>query len=184
MKKIIMWKGIYYRSLEYCEINSSDKAVEVTATILGIHESTPYKVDYNIKAKPNWELVSCRIASQLGEAADIQTFHRSRSGSWTRNKQPVEGAEGCTDIDISVSPLTNSFPINRLDLQVDQDREIKVLYIDILNQAIKPATQRYTKLSEFEYHYQNVPNDFEAVITVDQLGLVKEYPGLFTQLNR
>jgi uncharacterized protein len=183
MKKTIIWKGLYYRSLEYCEINGSEKGIDVTSVIVGIHEDRKYKIDYSIKANANWELLSCSITRRLDGTMDMQTFHHHGQGNWTRDQEPLEEYTGCTDIDISLTPFTNSLPINRLKLRRDQVRDIKVLYIDVLNRTTTPNTQRYSRLSEFEYRYQNVPNDFEAVITVDQQGIVKDYPGLFVQLN-
>lgn len=58
---------------------------------------------------------------------------------------------------------------------------IKVVYIDVLERQIKPLQQRYTKLSQAEYKYENVPNDFEAIITIDEAGFVVNYPGLFVR---
>lgn len=61
---------------------------------------------------------------------------------------------------------------------------IRVIYLDLLEGQVQPVRQQYTRLSETQYHYQNVPNDFEAVITVDALGLVVDYPQLFTRTAR
>jgi uncharacterized protein len=46
-----------------------------------------------------------------------------------------------------------------------------------------PVQQKYTRLSPTNYKYENVPNDFESVIAVDDLGLVVEYPGLFKRAH-
>jgi hypothetical protein len=56
-----------------------------------------------------------------------------------------------------------------------------VIYFDLLAQQVKPVHQRYTCRSETEYHYENVPNDFEATLQVDELGLVVDYPSLFVR---
>jgi hypothetical protein len=64
-------------------------------------------------------------------------------------------------------------------LGIGAQKQIRVLYLDLLEGQIIPVTQQYTRLSESQYHYQNVPNDFEANITVDDAGLVIDYPSLF-----
>jgi hypothetical protein len=63
----------------------------------------------------------------------------------------------------------------------NEKRLVNVLYVDVFKQEIKPVQQHYTRLSKDEYKYENVPNDFEAVITVDHSGLVVSYPGLFVR---
>ncbi len=89
--------------------------------------------------------------------------------------------KGCIDIDISLTPFTNSLPINRLQWRLNKPQQIKVLFLDILSQEILAVQQRYTKLSETEYKFENVPNDFEAIINVDDSGMVVNYPELFVR---
>nr|WP_242674799.1 putative glycolipid-binding domain-containing protein [Niastella populi] len=67
----------------------------------------------------------------------------------------------------------------RLNLQKGETQEVQVIYFDLLQQTIKPVRQKYTCLSPTEYHYENIPNDFEADIKVDEMGLVVDYPVLF-----
>lgn len=138
---------------------------------MGAHQGNEYKVDYAVIAKPNWEMVSCRLESWLGTSVDIQTIQHDGEGNWTNNGTPID------------APFTNSLPINRLRLQLSEVRQIKVLYFDVLQRTIRSAVQQYTKLSDYEYRYENVPNDFSAVITVDQWGIVKKYAGLFMRLH-
>jgi hypothetical protein len=78
-----------------------------------------------------------------------------------------------------LTPFTNTLPINRLKLSEKEGEQIMVLYVDVLGRKIMPVRQKYTRLSQNSYKYENVPNDFEAVIAVDELGLVVDYPGLF-----
>ena len=63
-------------------------------------------------------------------------------------------------------------------------RRIQVIYLDLLEQKITPVKQKYTRLSKTEYHYENVPNDFEAKIEVDELGFVVDYPSLFVRSSK
>jgi hypothetical protein len=75
--------------------------------------------------------------------------------------------------------MVSLMPINRLNLSEKEAEQIKVLYVDVLGRKMMPVRQKYTKLSPTDYKFENVPNDFESVITVDDLGLVVNYPGLF-----
>ena len=93
----------------------------------------------------------------------------------------AEQFKNCIDVDIAVTPFTNTLPIRRLQLQPNQPQQIQVIYCDILNQVIKPVSQQYIRLSNNEYHYENIPNDFEATIKVDESGFVIDYPGLFVR---
>lgn len=58
-----------------------------------------------------------------------------------------------------------------------------MIYINILDNYIKPVKQKYRKNAGGAYKYENIPNDFEADITVDEFGLVIFYPSLFEILT-
>jgi hypothetical protein len=42
--------------------------------------------------------------------------------------------------------------------------------------------QRYTKISDAEYLYQSIVSKFETVLTVDENGIVVNYPGIFERI--
>jgi hypothetical protein len=88
------------------------------------------------------------------------------------------------EVDIPLTPFTNSLPVNRLQLVDGQEKNIDVIYIDLLEDSIKKVKQKYRRISAEVYHYENVPNDFEAEITVDEAGFVIDYPQLFTRTAR
>ena len=124
------------------------------------------------------------MKTQLADRREVISYHSDGKGNWTKNGNPVKEFEGCIDIDIPLTPFTNTLPINRIKLAVNKNQRIKVLFLDILNHQIKSVQQHYTRLSQAEYKYENVPNDFEATIIVDELGLVVDYPELFVRTNR
>jgi len=179
MQKNILWTGIEYNSLENCILTITDKGSEVNSSIIGTHANEIYKIEYRIRTNQHWETTFFEIKSQLYNAVEIIDFRKEGKESWYVNGQTDEKLNGCIDIDISLTPFTNTLPINRLRLSENQDEQIKVLYVDVLGRKMMPVLQKYTKLSPTDYKYENVPNDFESVISVDDLGLVVKYPGLF-----
>ncbi|WP_158655804.1 putative glycolipid-binding domain-containing protein [Sphingobacterium sp. HMA12] len=70
-------------------------------------------------------------------------------------------------------------PINNLLLDIGQSKSIDVIYINILENEIKPVKQLYSRKKKDEYLYDNLDTVFSSSITVDQKGIVKSYPGLF-----
>ena len=121
------------------------------------------------------------MKAQLSDKKESISFHSDGRGNWTKNDVPANEFKGCIDIDISLTPFTNSLPIKRLQWELNKPQQVKLLFLDILSQKIVPVQHRYTKLSNTEYKFENVPNDFEAIITVDEWGLVVNYPELFVR---
>ena len=181
METTLLWTGIAYHSLENCVLTYKDESIEVNSVIVGAHESKIYRIDYSIKTNRNWESIFFEVKTQLSDKKAAFNYHSDGRGNWTKNGVPVNEFKGCIDIDISLTPFTNSLPINRIQWELNKPQQIKVLFLDILSQEIIPVQQRYTKLSNTEYKFENVPNDFEAIITVDESGIVVNYPELFVR---
>jgi hypothetical protein len=170
-----------YHSLENCNIQVSESGVIITSTIVGYYEGVIYKVDYNIRTNGNWETLDFQIRSKQNDEVQLISFEGDGLGNWKRNGEKLEQFNGCLDIDIPLTPFTNSLPINRLKLVNNRPQEINVIYLDLLSYEIRRVKQKYVRLSAFEYRYENVPNDFETVIKVDEAGFVLDYPFLFVQ---
>ena len=181
MQTNILWAGREYNSLENCLINESASGMEISSTIIGHYEEKIYKVEYHIQTNARWETTYFNIISRHSNQTQTISYHSDGKGNWTNAGKPLEPFNGCIDIDIRLTPFTNTLPIRRLQLQHGETREIQVLYFDLLEAQITPVRQQYTCLSATEYHYENIPNDFEANIQVDGSGFVMDYPSLFVR---
>lgn len=144
-----------------------------------MYDNSLYRIEYMLKTNAKWETTEVELRTQLNNKRQVLHYHKEETGYWQKDGAPVETLNGCTDVDISLTPFTNTLAINRLKLPINEAREIRVLYFDILEQSIRPVSQKYSRLSETTYKFENVPNDFEAIITVDDEGFVVDYPELF-----
>lgn len=179
MQANILWTGREYYSLENCLVEILPNGSMISSTIVGYYEEKIYRVNYRIQTNSNWETIFLEINSQHSDQVQLLKLESDGRGNWMRNGKKTDQFQGCIDVDIPLTPFTNTLPIRRLKLRQNEVQEIQVIYCDLLNQTIKPVRQKYTCLSETEYHYENVPNDFEATIQVDKSGLVIDYPALF-----
>ena len=181
MQTNLLWAGREYHSIENCLVDTTNKGSEITSTIIGHYDNKIYQVEYRIKTNHNWETVFFEINSRHNNRIQSLLFEGDGKGNWTSNNKQASQFKGCIDIGIPLTAFTNTLPINRLKLIQDQEQEIQVIYLDLLEEQIKPVRQKYKRLSNTEYHYENVPNDFEANIQVDESGFVIDYPMLFVR---
>jgi len=181
MQTNLLWTGREYYSLENCLVTDKTSGAEVNSVIIGYYDEKIYKIEYRIITNQNWETVFFEIISQHSNQTQSIRFEGDGKGNWVSNHKQADQFTGCIDIDIPLTPFTNTLPIRRLNLSQNQTQEIKVIYCDLLEQQVKVVCQRYTCLSNTEYHYENVPNDFEATIEVDNDGFVIDYPSLFVR---
>jgi hypothetical protein len=181
MQTNLLWTGREYYSLENCLVKVTAAGSEIISTIIGHYQEAIYKVEYLIKTNQNWETVFLEIKSQHSNQTQLMRFEGDGKGNWMSNGKKADQFNGCIDVDISLTPFTNTLPIRRLNLGQNQTQEIRVIYCDLLERRIKSVQQRYTCLSNTKYRYENVPNDFEVTIEVDESGLVVDYPSLFVR---
>jgi len=181
MQRIIHWKGIEYDSAENCIVTITEKGSTINSLITGKYGDDVYKVEYQIQTNINWETIFFEIKSKINDRVDHLFFKSDGKGNWKSEGTDTAQFQGCIDIDIPLTPFTNTLPINRLKLKEGASSQIKVIYIDLLENRVHAVHQKYTRLSSTEYQYENVPNDFEATILVDDAGLVIDYPRLFTK---
>ena len=179
MQLNLLWKGLSYDSMENCLVDTNQSGTEITSTIVGCSQGMIYKVDYRIKVNELWETLLLEISSQHNDRNHMIRLQGDGKGHWTNNEHEAPELEGCLDVDIPLTPFTNSLPVRRLQLTPGDSKEVLVVYCDLLAEQIRPVRQKYTCISPTQYQYENVPNDFEATIVVDGSGLVVDYPSLF-----
>jgi len=181
MQTNLLWTGREYYSLENCLVNTTDEGTVINSLIVGKYKETIYRVEYEIYTNKDWQVVSFALSGMHNDQTLHWKLESDGNGHWTKEGRPADEFKGCIDIDIPLTPFTNSLPINRLKLKQGSAQQIRVLYLDVLEQRISVVRQQYMRLSDTEYHYENIPNDFEATITVDASGFVVDYPQLFVR---
>ncbi|MVT09346.1 putative glycolipid-binding domain-containing protein [Chitinophaga tropicalis] len=175
--KQIIWKGIYYNTIEYLHLQS-DTAHQIRGYITGLVNDQPLHVNYHITADLNWETTSVMIRTYDQTERELQ-FTRKNGKWYDRHGVVQEAFTPCTDIDISITPFTNTLPINRLLLQEGDVREITVLYFDLPAMEAKPVQQRYTRLAGSLYMYESLWSGFKSELETDEDGVVWDYPGIW-----
>lgn len=181
MQVNVLWTGREYYSLENCLVNFTTENIEISSTIVGYYQNKLYLAEYFIKTNNNWETFFVNIKYRINNIENKIQLEKDSNGNWLLNNDKEDKFKNCIDVDISITPFTNTLPINRLQLSQNTEQQIKVVYINIFEQEIKPVEQIYQRLSDTKYLYKNVPNDFEAEIEVDESGFVVDYPYLFVR---
>ncbi len=179
--KTVIWKGLFYDSLEYCKIKERSNFFFVESKILGIFENKIYSMDYKLEINPNWSISNFEINYEVNNIKNVIKGNKANN-EWIINDKIEKELLGVDFIDISLSPFTNSLPINNLNLKIGEEKIIDVIYLNILESEINLVKQKYKRIGEKIFKYENIPNDFEAEIEIDEFGLVKYYPKLFKKL--
>ena len=95
--------------------------------------------------------------------------------------------DACTDIDIALTPLTDSILVRRLPLHVGHAAEVTVALVDVETLAVDRVHRRYSRLAESRWLVEHLDAHGAVVhgaeVDVDELGFVVDYPGLVRRLG-
>lgn len=101
-------------------------------------------------------------------------------GRWQVDGVHVPAADGCLDVDLESSSLTNAFPVRRLGLAPGAAASAPALYVRQDDLAVERLEQRYEHLGDRRYAYASP--GFTCEIAYDASGLALEYPGIASRV--
>lgn len=182
MDNKIIWIGESHLSLEKCQVIEKEQSFHCRGEIVGNKNNQIYGVDYQLVADDKWKIRFFSIECKQGHKNYSLHAHKINE-LWVIDECEHPELNDCFDIDISVTPFTNTLPINRLKLEVGEQKEISVLYINPLEERFTPLIQQYERVSEDTYLYRNLGTEFESEIIVDKNGFVLEYPKLYQRIK-
>lgn len=191
----IIWEALGWTGYEHVFLEEWESGVGYTidSLIIAVLASQPSRRWYRIDVDENWNFEKLHLAHTVetnspdDSPLDLQEHSvelvRTYDGVWDHNiyDKSIILAD-CTDIDIAVTPFTNTLPIRRLSLDVGESAEIDVAYVTVPDLTLSPAPQRYTRLNDRIYRFESLDSGYTADITVDGNGLVTDYPGLFRRI--
>jgi uncharacterized protein len=182
MNKIIArWQDWTGASIEHLVLTQDQSRIIADAAIVGATDGKPFAARYRIVCDGSWRVKSVEMA-EIGSNTALQ-LTTDGVGNWTDHSSPKPQLAGAIDVDISITPFTNSLPIRRMNLRTGESEQILVVYIRLPDLAISTDRQRYTCLAGGQrYRYESVDSDFVREIEVDLNGLVTTYPGLFRRI--
>ena len=177
----MIWEQLVGKGLEHLFLKQ-DKDIRVDSLALGMIEGAAYRIKYQIICDLDWKVKKVGVEDLLNNKALV--FVQTTDGTWTDEEaRPIEALNGCQDVDIMITPFTNTLPIRRLKLALGESKEIAVVYFRLPELAVSKLDQRYTFLSQEKdhgvYKYESLGSGFTSDISVDAEGFVIDYPGIF-----
>jgi hypothetical protein len=179
VKRVLVWQRVDTSGLEYAEIEWDPLRLggDVVLVEGGERCAVVYQVDCDREARTL--LASVRLKR---EGAQFEChLARSDDDRWTVNGSPAPQLDGLADVDLSVTPSTNTPPIRRLRLTVGQHAEVTAAWVRFPGLDVVPLRQIYRRVGLDTYEYEAPALDFAAVLRCDEDGIVRRYGDLWTE---
>jgi hypothetical protein len=162
------------------------KEREADSVILAYDEEQgPFRLTYRLTWDASWRLRAAQLAVATASSNRSLSLQTDGEGHWRDGDgQSIAELEGCMDIDIWPTPFTNSFPIRRAPMAVGERRQFRMAWIFAPDLTFQSQPQAYTRLAEQLYLFENLDgSDFQAELTVDEAGIVLDYPDFFRRVK-
>jgi uncharacterized protein len=148
----------------------------------GVQDGELWVVDYVVTLDAGWVTREAVISGRSGSAANELHLQADGTGTWRVDGSHATHLDGCLDVDLEASLLTNALPIHRLRMDVGPAVDVPAAYVRAANLAVERLEQRYARLSDApsgeRYQYEAPAFAFECQLVYDEFGLILEYPGI------
>jgi hypothetical protein len=158
---------------EVCTLGIRDTGLSLVGTIVGAEGGAPLRVEYRVLTDQAGLTTAVHVRDLRGFQQRTLAVERSSKGAWSVDGKAARKLKGATDIDLGLSPSTNTLPIRRLHLAVGTSATIKAAWVRFPELTVELAAQTYTRLDADTYRYAS--GTFEGDLTVDDDGLVIDY---------
>jgi hypothetical protein len=183
---VVRWKDWEGRGLEHCVFRQGDKGLVLEGVVAGTRHGA-YGGHYFVRTDPDFRTREVRVEYVDGPSLHVQS---DGEGNWhdVVGIRTLPALVGCIDVDIGITPATNTLPIKRLKLKAQESRDIITAYVPLPDQIDgdflpQRAEQRYTCLApDKRYRYEGLFRAFTAELEVDEAGLVLDYPDTFRRI--
>ncbi|MGZ3582462.1 MAG: putative glycolipid-binding domain-containing protein [Ktedonobacterales bacterium] len=189
-ERALIWRRVDTDGLEYCALAHSDAGGwTLGGTVVVTFGGRPAEASYEVVCDEQWQtkiaVVSLTMAGQqrtLRLAVDDER-------RWWADGQELPELQGCVDVDLGVTPATNTLPIRRLGLDTGASALVTAAWVRFPSLEVSPLVQGYTRLDAEHYRYESGEDleqggepAFTAELLVDDAGLVLEYEGLWQRV--
>ena len=148
----------------------------------GVEAGQAWATEYSITVDADWVTRRGRVRAQSAGGSREVLLERSGPGEWLVDGAPAPHLDGCVDVDLESSVVTNALPVHRLRLEVGDDADVPAAYVRAFDLRVERLDQRYLRLDDEDgqqrYAYAAPRFDYTGTLAYDSSGLLLDYPGI------
>jgi uncharacterized protein len=181
------WQHRHARSgFEVVFVRFDGDGYRLEGTTAAVEDEKAWAVQYVIALTSDWVTRSARVSGRASPGSLELTLESDGAGRWWINGEAAAYLDGCLDVDLESSALTNAFPVHRLALDMGDHCDAPAAYVRALDLGVERLDQRYMRLNDDgkreRYRYTAPEFGFQCELVYDEFGFVLDYPGLATRV--
>jgi uncharacterized protein len=177
------WQHQGLRSgFEVTYFSTQGPGMRAEGTTTGFQEGDAWVVTYQLELDHAWHTRRARITARTARGSVDRRVASDGAGHWSVDGEDLAHLDGCLDIDLESSAMTNALPVRRLGLAVGESAAAPAAYVSLPGARIERLEQRYARVDDQSglqrYDYEAPAFDFSCRLVYDHAGLPLDYPGI------
>src|SRR3712207_7118826 len=99
-----------------------------------------------------WCTRSARVTGRSTTGARTRLLEGNGEGGWRIDGEPAPHLDGCLDVDLESSAMTNALPVHRLALPTGATAQAPAVYVRALDLSVERLEQQYTRAGDQDGH--------------------------------
>jgi uncharacterized protein len=167
---------------EVAYFRASGQGYHINGCTTAVEDGHSWVVDYAIRLDQSWTTRSARITGRSASGIRQVQLEADGLGRWQVDGEAAAHLDGCLDVDLESSAMTNALPVHRMDLGAGARASAPAAYVRALDLRVERLGQDYTRTADEDrcqrYDYAAPVFGFAARLAYDESGLVLDYPGI------
>jgi hypothetical protein len=167
---------------EVAYFSPAGRAYHINGCTTAVEDGLTWMVSYAIRLDEAWTTRSARITGRSASGICHTQLEADGLGRWRVDGEPASHLDGCLDVDLESSAMTNALPVHRMGLPVGARASAPAAYVRALDLSVGRLDQDYVRAAAEgryqRYDYAAPVFGFAGRLVYDESGLVLDYPGI------
>ena len=149
LKRVVLWKNLLLGGTDYCALWHTPEGWLLEGTVVGVLEDRrPVLATYEVHCDKKWHTHRVQVERTIGTDVKTLSLIVESRGLWRSSGRELREAEGCVDVDLALTPATNTLPIWRLDLPIGRTESVIAAWVKLPDLAVQRLPQHFQPVIE------------------------------------
>jgi hypothetical protein len=171
---------------EVVHLRQDDDGYRMDGCTTAVEADQAWFVRYEITVDSGWATRAAHITTRSPIGRHTVLIESDGAGRWLIDGTAAPKLDGCLDVDLESSAMTNMLPVHRLGLPVGGRAAAPAVYVRATDLSVERLEQDYQRAADDGsrqcYEYSAPAFDFACRLIYDASGLVLSYPGIATRV--
>jgi hypothetical protein len=159
-----------------------DAGHQIDGCTTAVEDGQTWFVDYAITLDADWITREACVTSRSASGRRSVLLKADGAGHWLVDGEAAPHLDGCLDVDLESSAMTNALPVHRLALPIGARAAAPAAYVRAADTSVERLEQEYLRTTDQGAHqcydYSAPAFEFACRLVYDESGLVLSYPGI------